>query len=78
MADSLEENPTEAENANDIPMDDDEISVVTATTGTKTDYIAQEMEEQGLRYEIPFRKGHANRRRHHAPCATPTIDHQGI
>jgi hypothetical protein len=45
---------------NDTPMEEDDITVATSTTATKKDYIAQEMEEQGLRFEIPYRKGQAS------------------
>jgi hypothetical protein len=60
MAETLNANPTEVENTIDTTMDDDDATVATTTTGTKTDFIEEEMEEQGLRFEIPYRKGQAN------------------
>jgi hypothetical protein len=50
----------EAENANDSEQENDDITVNTATTATKTDFIEQEMEESILRFEIPYRNGHAS------------------
>jgi hypothetical protein len=60
MAESTDENPMEVEKTNENQTEADDITVATATKATKTDYIAQEMEEQGLRFEIPYRKGHAS------------------
>ena len=57
MADSPDMNPTEVANAKDTPMEDDDITVTTATTGPKTNFIEREMVESVLRYEIPYRKG---------------------
>jgi hypothetical protein len=41
--------------------DDDEVTVQTATTNPKIDYIGEEMTEYTLRYEIPYNKGQANK-----------------
>jgi hypothetical protein len=55
MAESAYGNPMEVEKTSDNRTEEDDITVLTSTTTTKTDYIAQEMEEQqGLRrFEIP-------------------------
>jgi hypothetical protein len=59
MADSADENPLEVELPNDPMVENDDITVVTTTTATKTDFIEQEMTESIIRYEIPYRQGHA-------------------
>jgi hypothetical protein len=60
MANSPDENALEAEPSHDLMIENDDTTVVTATTTTKTDFIAQEMEESIIRYEIPYRHGHAS------------------
>jgi hypothetical protein len=40
---------------------EDNATVHTTTTATKTDYIAEEMTEHTFRYKIPFSKGQANK-----------------
>ena len=39
---------------------DDDITVATATTATKTDLIGQEMADHNICFEIPYHKGQAN------------------
>jgi hypothetical protein len=60
MADSSDENAKEVDPLMDLDTENDDITVVTATTTTKTDFIAQEMDDSIIRYEIPYRNGHAN------------------
>ncbi len=61
MADSLGENADEDGTLNDTMIDDDDKTVNTATTATKAGYVAQEMTEHTIRYEIPYKKGQANK-----------------
>ena len=58
MAESPVENATEVEQSLDIPMEDDDITVETATTAPKPDFIAAEMTESVIRFEIPYRNRH--------------------
>jgi hypothetical protein len=58
MATSLKKNPKEAVVADDITMDDDNITVVTETIPTKINFIEAEMMDLLLRYKIPFTTGH--------------------
>ena len=58
MAPSPEENSKEAEAQSNSLMDDDDVTVVTETPTSKTDFIEAEMTDQLLRYEIPFTNGH--------------------
>jgi hypothetical protein len=60
MANSATENPLEEGNANDTSLENDDITVTTTTTATKTDFIEQEMVESFIRFEIPYRNGHTN------------------
>jgi hypothetical protein len=60
MADSPDANAVEAEPSDDTMLEHDDITVVTATTTTKKDFIAEEMIESIIRYEIPYRHGHAS------------------
>jgi hypothetical protein len=48
MANPNDANPMEEENVNELLQENDDITVTTATTSTKTDYIKQEMEESIL------------------------------
>jgi hypothetical protein len=52
MADSSDKNAKEADPLMDIETEDDNITVVTATTATKTNFIEQEMDDSIIRYEI--------------------------
>jgi hypothetical protein len=61
MADSSNKNPVEPENRLDSLIDDDEETFCTSTTTTKPDFIEQEMEESTVRFEIPYKDGHANK-----------------
>ncbi len=57
MADSLNAKAAEQKDADFLMPDDDDVTVVTATSQTKTDFIAAEMTELHVRYEINDRKG---------------------
>ena len=60
MADSSNAKTNEP-NHSDFPMpDEDDVTVVTTTGATKTDFIAAEMTELHIRYEINDRKGKAD------------------
>jgi hypothetical protein len=59
MAPSPDRNPKEVGNSNDIMMEDDEVTVVTETPTTKTDFIEAEMMDLNIRYEINHGKGHS-------------------
>jgi len=58
MANPHDANTMELETNLDPFDDDDNVTVCTATTATKLDYIEQEMEEFMIRYEISYRNGH--------------------
>jgi hypothetical protein len=58
MTDSSNENSMEEENDKGLTIEHDDITVNTATTATKKDYIKQKMDESIIIYEIPYRKGH--------------------
>jgi hypothetical protein len=60
MASHNEENPTETQNPDEIMIDEDDVTVVSGTKTTETDYIEQEMNETVLRFEIPYRNGHTD------------------
>lgn len=68
MATSTDENPSDIEMFNDAMQDDDDETVTTETLAPKIEYIAEEMIEYTLRYEIPFHNGHVNNDdyKHHA------------
>jgi DNA polymerase III epsilon subunit-like protein len=59
MASSEDENPMETHCDGDIMIEDDDVTVVSGAKATETDYIDQEMTEMVLRFEIPYRNGHA-------------------
>lgn len=58
MASHPMKNSKEVVPTDDTTMDDDDITVVTATPTAKTDFIEAEMMDLLLRYEIPFTTGH--------------------
>jgi hypothetical protein len=60
MASSIDENPKETQNSDEIMIDEDDVTVVSGTKTTETDYIEQEMNETVLRFEIPYRNGQAD------------------
>jgi hypothetical protein len=61
MASSDDEDRNDTGQEEDITIDDDDITVQTATTHTKIDFIGEEMTEYTIRYEIPYKKGQANK-----------------
>jgi hypothetical protein len=61
MVTSDDANPDDTKYFHSTMTDEDDATVHTTTTATKTDYIAEEMTEHTIRYEIPFSKGQANK-----------------
>jgi hypothetical protein len=59
MASSEDEKPMEMHCDGDIMIEDDDVTVVSGAKASETDYIEQEMTEMVLRFEIPYRNGHA-------------------
>ena len=60
MANSPGKNMTEQEMETTMLDNDDDITVATATTATKTDFIGHEMADHNIHFEIAYRKGQAN------------------
>ena len=60
MAPSPQRNPKEGDPSDDLLMADDDATVAAETPTTKTDYIAAEMKDINIRYEIPHRHGQAH------------------
>jgi hypothetical protein len=59
MDSSEDENPMETHCEGNIMIEDDDVTVVSGSKPKETDFIAQEMTEMVLRFEIPYRNGQA-------------------
>ncbi len=60
MALSTKKNSADTGKPEDETMLDDDVTVSAETPASKTDFIEEEMNDNNIRYKIPFRKGSAN------------------